>query len=198
MVSASAALSVGASRWGYHAPADPANPPSGKYEHERLYVRAIVPSRTVGPGCLIGADQSGLSEQVWTLASKREVAAELGCPVANILMSATHTHSGGLAAGDVPGRGGFGPPDPNAPPPPAWRRSWKRYARQKQSCSPPRWVSAPAFYLNVNRDAVDRETHRWTQAPNLNGPSDKTVAVLKFETLSGEPSRRMSTMRCTR
>jgi neutral ceramidase len=42
-------------------------------------------------------------------------------------------------------------------------------------------------YLNVNRDAIDQETHRWTQAPNLNGPSDKTVAVLKFETLSGEP-----------
>ena len=42
-------------------------------------------------------------------------------------------------------------------------------------------------YLNVNRDAVNPETHRWTQAPNLNAPSDKTVAVLKFETPEGEP-----------
>jgi hypothetical protein len=42
-------------------------------------------------------------------------------------------------------------------------------------------------YLNVNRDAVDPETHHWTQAPNLDGPSDKTVAVLKFEAPTGEP-----------
>jgi hypothetical protein len=42
-------------------------------------------------------------------------------------------------------------------------------------------------YLNVNRDAIDPETRRWTQAPNLDGPSDKTVAVLKFEAPTGEP-----------
>ncbi len=42
-------------------------------------------------------------------------------------------------------------------------------------------------YLNVNRDAIQPQTHRWTQASNLVAPSDKTVAVLKFETMSGEP-----------
>jgi hypothetical protein len=42
-------------------------------------------------------------------------------------------------------------------------------------------------YLNVNRDAIQPQTHLWTQAPNLVAPSDKTVAVLKFETLSGAP-----------
>jgi hypothetical protein len=42
-------------------------------------------------------------------------------------------------------------------------------------------------YLNVNRDAINPVTHLWTQAPNLLGPSDKTVAVLKFETLAGQP-----------
>ena len=42
-------------------------------------------------------------------------------------------------------------------------------------------------YLNVNRDAINPETHLWTQAPNLNSPSDKTVAVLMFETPAGKP-----------
>jgi neutral ceramidase len=42
-------------------------------------------------------------------------------------------------------------------------------------------------YLNVNRDAIDPETRHWTQAPNLDGPSDKTVAVLKFESPDGKP-----------
>jgi neutral ceramidase len=167
-------------------PADPANPPSGKYEHERLYVRAIVLENGSAKAVLIGADQSGLSEQVWTLASK-QVASELGCPLANILMSATHTHSG-LAAGDVPGRGGFGPPDPNAPPPPVIAKIVEAVRQAKAKLQPAKMGFGTGFsYLNVNRDAIDQETHRWTQAPNLNGPSDRTVAVLKFETLSGEP-----------
>ena len=42
-------------------------------------------------------------------------------------------------------------------------------------------------YLNVSRDNIDIDTHLWTQAPNLNGLSDKTVAVIKFESLHGEP-----------
>jgi neutral ceramidase len=186
VVSASAALSVGAARVDITPAADPANPPSGKYEHERLYVRAIVVENGSARAVLIGADQSGLSEQVWTLASK-QVAAELGCPVANILMSATHTHSG-LAVGDVPGRGGFGPPDPNAPPPPVVAKIVEAVRLAKAKLQPAKMGFGTGFsHLNVNRDAVDAETHRWTQAPNLNGPSDKTVAVLKFETLSGEP-----------
>ena len=42
-------------------------------------------------------------------------------------------------------------------------------------------------YLNVNRDVIDPFTRLWSQAPNYDGPSDKTVAVVKFETLKGEP-----------
>jgi hypothetical protein len=42
-------------------------------------------------------------------------------------------------------------------------------------------------YLNVARDTVSEDTHLWTQAPNLEGPSDKTVAVVKFAKPTGEP-----------
>jgi neutral ceramidase len=44
-----------------------------------------------------------------------------------------------------------------------------------------------ASYLNVNRDAINPETRLWYQGPNIEGVSDKTVAVLKFEALTGEP-----------
>src|SRR5205814_716417 len=40
---------------------------------------------------------------------------------------------------------------------------------------------------NVNRDTIDSETHLWTQAPNLDGASDKTVAVVEFLASNGEP-----------
>ena len=42
-------------------------------------------------------------------------------------------------------------------------------------------------YINVNRQIIDPKTDRWWEGPNREGPSDKTVAVLKFESLSGEP-----------
>lgn len=40
--------------------------------------------------------------------------------------------------------------------------------------------STGAFYLNVNRDALNPLTGRWTQATNLTGPVDREVQVLSF------------------
>ncbi len=42
-------------------------------------------------------------------------------------------------------------------------------------------------HINVNRQIVDPKTGRWWEGPNYEGPSDKTVAVLKFETVAGDP-----------
>jgi hypothetical protein len=39
----------------------------------------------------------------------------------------------------------------------------------------------------VNRQIVDPKTGRWREGPNRDGPSDKTVAVVTFETTGGEP-----------
>jgi hypothetical protein len=42
-------------------------------------------------------------------------------------------------------------------------------------------------YINVNRQIIDPKTRRWWEGPNYEGPSDKTVAVVKFETTDGTP-----------
>ena len=42
-------------------------------------------------------------------------------------------------------------------------------------------------YINVNRNRIDPKTRRWWEEPNYDGPSDKTVAVVKIESLSGQP-----------
>lgn len=179
-------LKVGAARVDITPPSDPANPPSGKYEHERLYVRAIVLDNGSARAALIGADQGNLSDLIWTAASKR-IAQELDCPVANIILSATHTHSG-WGPGPIPRGGPMAPPDPNQPPPPIVAQMVDAVRQAKAKLEPARMGFGTGFsYLNVNRDAVDPETHLWTQAPNLDGPSDKTVAVLKFETPAGAP-----------
>jgi hypothetical protein len=147
-------------------------------------VRAIVLDNGSARAVLIGADQAGLPEIVWTTASK-QIAKEVDCPVPNIIMSATHTHSGWGPGG--PGPGMFHP-DPNAPPPPIVARILDAVSQAKANLEPARMGFGTGFsYLNVNRDVVDPGSHRWTQGPNLNGSSDKTVAVIKFETPEGRP-----------
>ena len=98
------ALRIGAAKVDITPASDAANPPTGKYEHEHLYVRAIVLDNGSSRAALIGADQAGLPEPVWQAASK-QIAAELNCPVENVVMSATHPHSG-WGAGQPVFRGG--------------------------------------------------------------------------------------------
>jgi hypothetical protein len=42
-------------------------------------------------------------------------------------------------------------------------------------------------YVNVNRNIIDPRTRQWWEGPNYEGTSDKTVAVVRFETLAGAP-----------
>lgn len=178
---AQASLRVGAARVDITPPSDPGNPPSGKYAHERLYVRAIVLDNGSTRAALIGADQGGLSEVIWKTASK-QISADLDCPIENIVMSATHTHSAW-------GPGGFrAMAEPNAPPPPIVGQIVDAVRQAKAKLQPALvGFGTGNSYLNVNRDAISPETHLWTQAPNLDAPSDKTVAVMEFLTPGGEP-----------
>jgi neutral ceramidase len=184
-IGAQGTLRVGASRVDITPPADPAHTPSGKYAHEKLYVRAIVLDNGSARAALIGADQGGLYDAVWLAASK-QIAAELNCPVENIVMSATHTHSG-WGPGGFPGMRGLRP-DPNAPPPPIVGQIVDAVRQAKANLQPARvGFGSGKSYLNVNRDTIDGDTHLWTQAPNLEAPSDKTVAVVEFLAASGQP-----------
>lgn len=174
-------LRAGAARVDITPPVNPAYPPSGKYEHEHLYVRAIVLDNGLSRAALLNADFGNMPEDVWTNASK-QLAEELKCPVENIIMSATHTHSG------VPA----GPPPAGPPPPPPSARlvaAMLDAVRQaKEKLQPVLVGFGTGFsYLNANRDVVSDKTHRWTQAPNLNAASDKTVAVVSFTTPAGDP-----------
>jgi len=183
-------LRVGAARIDITPAADLANPPSGKYPHERLYLRAIVLDNGAARAALVGADQSMLMENVWAAASN-EIAAELNCPVRNIILSVTHTHSA-WGPGDRPfrrfGQAGAPAPDPNAPPPPIVGQILDAVKQAKAKLEPARvGFGTGLSYLNVSRDNIDAATHLWTQAPNPNGLSDKTVAVLQFESLEGRP-----------
>jgi len=152
---------------------------------DHLFARAIVLDNGVSRAVLVGIDLIGIDEDLWADASK-QISQELQCPLENIIVSATHDHSS-----PYPDWGGpNAPPDPNLP---GFRTKLKQgvidaVRQAKAKLQPARMgFGTGVTYLNVNRDAIHPETRLWHQGANLEGVSDKTVAVLKFETLTGEP-----------
>ncbi len=152
---------------------------------DHLYVRAIVLDNHVTRAVLVGVDLIVIDQELWQEVSK-QIAQELQCPIDNIVMSATHSHSSPYPdSAEAKVR-----PNPNQD---TFRAKLKEgilaAVREAKAKLQPALVGfgTGASYLNVNRDAIHPQTRLWYQGPNLDGPSDKTVAVLKFETPSGEP-----------
>jgi hypothetical protein len=166
---AASPLRVGAAKVDV-TPADSALPKNYLGVLDRLYARAIVLDNGDARAALVTVDAGGISDAIWQ-AVTRQVEAELKIPSANILLTATHTHS-------VPG-------------PPAAGYATKivdavRRAQQNLTSARVGYGTGES-YINVNRQITDPKTGKWWEGPNREGPSDKTVAVLKFESLSGEP-----------
>jgi neutral ceramidase len=163
------ALRVGAARVEITPPGlDPAT------IRDPLYVRAVVIDDGVTRAALISADQAGSEEALWSTAS-REIAAEIGVPVENVLISVTHTHSAGGPTSFMRS--------------PALPGALIEVVRQARSRMRPAVMGfgKGSAYLNVNRDAIHPTTRRWYQGPNLEGVSDKTVSVISFWTPDGAP-----------
>jgi neutral ceramidase len=140
----------------------------GIWDH--IYSRAIVIGDGETKAALLTLDAGGMPEQLWQNVTKR-AEAELRIPAKNILMTATHSHS-------VPRITGSTFED----------RVFQSLKIADEKLQPARvGFGTGVSYLNVNRNIIDPKTRRWWEGPNYDGPSDKTVAVVEFQTLSGEP-----------
>jgi neutral ceramidase len=137
---------------------------------DHLYARAIVIESGGSSAALITVDAGGVPTPIWE-AVTRQLDAELKIPVGNVLLTATHTHSAGGQRG-----------------PDYAQKIVESVRLAKQKLAPARvGYGTGVSYINVNRQIVDPRTGRWWEGPNYDGPSDKTVAVLKFESVTGEP-----------
>jgi neutral ceramidase len=137
---------------------------------DRLYSRAIVVDNGVTSAALITVDTGIIPDPLWKSLTQR-IERELGIPIQNVLLTPTHTHSGLMR----PGRD-------------YEEKIFKSVKMAKEKLQPARiGYGAGVSYLNVNRNIIDPKTRRWWEGPNYDGPSDKTVAVVKFESINGEP-----------
>ena len=145
-------------------------PANGYGVLDRLYARAIVLDNGSSTAALITVDAGAIPDPVWQ-AVTGQVEQELGIRRANVLLTATHTHSAAAQRG-----------------PDYARRIAESVRLAKQRLAPARLgYGTGVSYINVNRQIVDPKTNRWREGPNYEGPSDKTVAVIKFETANGAP-----------
>ncbi|HEY0967348.1 MAG TPA: neutral/alkaline non-lysosomal ceramidase N-terminal domain-containing protein [Opitutaceae bacterium] len=131
---------------------------------DRLYVRAIYVEEGTASAVLVAVDSGGIGDDVITDAINRSSAAT-GCPAANYVISATHTHSGGQG--------------------PAMTRVITQAIVSAVNAAKAKLAPARIGYgtaeldLNVNRDLFNAK-QEWRQGPNPAGASDKTLSVVTF------------------
>ena len=137
---------------------------------DQLYARAIVLENGVSTAALITIDAGAVPDSVWQ-AVTGQIEKELKIPAASVLLTATHTHSAGFQRG-----------------PDYTQKIVESVRLAKGRLAPARvGYGTGESYINVNRQIIDPRTGRWWEGANREGPSDKTVAVLKFEGVDGTP-----------
>jgi len=150
--------------------------PATDRDNDHLFLRAIVLDNGDTRAVLIGADLSFIRPDEAYLEATATMAEELNIPQENVLMSGTHTHSGVNNEWLVQNYSRLS-------------EALVKVTREASTRLRPAKVGfgEGAVYLNTNRDAIDAKTKLWTQAPNPEGPSDKTLAVLAFIDEAGKP-----------
>jgi len=154
--------------------------------HDPIYARALVLDNGVNTVAIVATD---LVEFGDTMSLRQRIQKELGIPVEHIIITATHDHNaprGGpitLGTSSEQGR-------PSSTP--AYTQFVddciaEAVRQAKASMQPARvGVGTGRADINVERNGYNTTNGGWNSA-DPDGPSDKTVWVVKFESLSGEP-----------
>jgi hypothetical protein len=173
--------------------------------HDHLYVRAIVLSNGASKAVLLSWESLFMPNRIWEELSQR-ISKEFGIPVENMILAGEHDHAapslaGMFGGGRNPQRAPGNAP-PNTPPRPfrtpspqalaytaqVQEAAFQAVRRANENLRPARFgYGTGKAYVNVNRREF-MPGHGWDLGYNPDGPSDKTVAVLKFEDeSSGKP-----------
>ncbi|GAA2007601.1 neutral/alkaline non-lysosomal ceramidase N-terminal domain-containing protein [Nakamurella flavida] len=135
-----------------------------------LFARSIAVRSGDQTALMITVDAGGVSAEVWTQVTDR-LQTDLGVAPENVMLGATHSHSAGRANQD------------------GYVDGIVRSASDAVAAVQPARMGfgTGTSYMNVNRNIIDEKTGTWWEGPNKDGLSDKTVSVVSFETLDGQP-----------
>ena len=188
---ASAQLRVGAGR--VDISPDPALLPEPFTSiHDPIFTRAIFIENGSTSALLVNLDLGKISQGLYDKVAQ-DISTRYGIPMDNIIISAVHDHS---SVGEL-GRGAAGPPPGGGVTPKlspgmqafidrVYMGMLEAVKQAKDSLQPAEMgFGEGKLYLNVNRDAINPKTRLWAQEPNIEFPSDKTLAVLEFRKPNG-------------
>ena len=145
-------------------------PPTSQGILDHCYVRVIAFGNGATKAAFVTFDAGNADARVAQYVDEH-AAAELGIPVGNIIYNGTHTHSGSSVRGDE-----------------LTERVWGAVKQAVANMVPAKvGYGEGVCYLNVKRDLFDPERGTWWEGPDYDGKSDKTVAVIYFESLAGKP-----------
>jgi neutral ceramidase len=177
-------LRVGAARVDITPPADAALPMSGyagrtqgfKGIHDHIYARAIVLDDGSTQAAVIAWELIFAPDAVWAELSQR-IAAETGIRPENLMVAAVHDH--GAPSIGVSATADYTRKVEDA--------AVEAVRRAKARLQPARFGAGfGTAYVNANRHELT-PAQGWWLGYNENGPSDKTVSVLRFDDLAGKP-----------
>jgi neutral ceramidase len=180
---AKADITPPASMFPFMSPARQGQParPSFVGVHDPIYVRVLVLDNGSAQAAVVTYDLGGI---VFADEFSKKISDALGVPTDRIFMAATHNHCAPAAGSMMAGM----PVDPkNAQFKDIVEKATLEAARSaKAKLQPARMgYGTGNAYINTNRDELFGG--RYTLGYNPEGPSEKTVYVVKFESLSGEP-----------
>jgi Neutral/alkaline non-lysosomal ceramidase, N-terminal len=186
----SGTLQVGAAKVDITPAADAALPMSGyadrsegfKGIHDHIYARAIVLSDGSKTAAVVAWELIGIPDKVWEELSQR-IATETGIPVDYLLLAAVHDHAApspyGMYGNDSPKSAAYTKQVEDA--------TVEAVRKAKQNLQPAKLgIGTGKAYVNMNRREYSPE-QGWWLGFNPEGPSNKTVTVIRFDSLSGKP-----------
>lgn len=154
--------------------------------HDHIYVRALVFDNGRSSAAIVAAD---LVEFGDTMPLRERIAKEVGIPADHLILTASHDHSaprgGEVSPGATAQVGGSGTAAYSA-----WLydKIVEAVKQAKASEQPARMgLATGKADVNTNRDEYFPDKKEWGLGIAYDRPSDKTVWVVKFETLSGDP-----------
>jgi neutral ceramidase len=150
--------------------------------HDRIYLRALVVSNGINTAAIVASD---LLEYGDTQVVRDRVAQEIGIPADHIIITASHAHNTPRVGSVSPGATAYsGGPATLAYTKVIYDQIVAVVQQAKAALQPARvGIGTGKADVNTNRDEYTAEG--WLLGVNPNGPSDKTVWVVKFEAMSG-------------
>ena len=150
--------------------------------HDHIYARAIVFSDGTKLAAIVSWELIGVPTPVWDEVSRR-VANETGIPREYLLLTAVHDHSAPAP---------FGMYGNDSPKSATYTKQLEDLTidvirKAKESLQPASiGIGTGKTYVNINRREYSPDTGWWL-GYNADGPSDKTVSVIRVDALSGKP-----------